>query len=473
MLRKLFCRQKVHPSSSSSSSLKINKEEDEDERKQDLVKRRSPGKLYFPMKVVRLHTLLKKYGKQRHPRIDTYEDLENKNDLVKWRYVSYGSTVIYISHEWMGTDHPNPGGTQMYHLLLLLERLQKGEIMRTDMDAFHSLIYKHNYTTTAKEWKRILNSEKTYIWYDGFCVPRSRRQDGFRSIPVYIERCDFMIILAPGCTHVDRIDPRTQRKMNLSYRTYRLQARCVFELFCAFLTTRGEDKSRPALLIRSGTGTPNWISSLECQKLAVGTSSFQCCENNHKTIKQCRRSLCLVVLDRLIEERARSLFLSKNYAEARFSLCFRNYWCRGLIDEDSQTSWSTVHDFKNALRWCAPRDLLWIDREGVPFLVFAASSNCPLVVQQALAQIEKVTDVKRRRSCIQGRVPKGGIVGLGITGGCTALIGAMMVSRPEIVSLLLKHGTLCSSAKRECFLSLLLESLYCVYIPTFVLAHFN
>ena len=35
---------------------------------------------------------------------------------------------------------------------------------------------------------------------------------------------------------------------------------------------------------------------------------------------------------------------------------------------------------------------------------------------------------------------KGGLIELGITGGMTALMDAMMISRPEIVSLLLEHG---------------------------------
>ena len=217
----------------------------------------------------------------------------------------------------------------MYHLLLLLERLLRGDVSRTDMDAFHSLVYKHNYTTTAKDWKRILDPEKTFIFYDGFCVPNDEREQGFRRIPEIIKRCDFMIILAPGCTHFDRIDPRTGRKMNLCYRTYRLSARCVYEMFSAFLTTRGGEQVRPALLVRSGEGTPMWVSPLECQKLATGTSTFECCANNHMQIKDCRRSLCLKSLDEMIERRARSLFASNNFAEARFTLCLRNYWCRG------------------------------------------------------------------------------------------------------------------------------------------------
>ena len=184
-----------------------------------------------PFRVVNLQTVVRRYGGQRHPRIDSYDVLKQSGELMEWRFVPVGSTVIYISHEWTGTDRPDHDGTQMYHLLLLLRRLQGGKISRTDMDAFHSLLYKHNHTTTAEEWKRMLNPEKTFLWYDGFCIPESRREDGFLSIPAYIQLCDFMIILAPGCTHFDRIDPRTQRKMNLCYRTYRLQVRCDTHIY--------------------------------------------------------------------------------------------------------------------------------------------------------------------------------------------------------------------------------------------------
>jgi hypothetical protein len=385
------------------------------------------------MRVLSLYTVMRMYGGQRHPSISLYEVLEE--DLIT--DVPDKSTIIYISHEWAGTDHPDPDGTQMYHLLLLLERLQNGEVPRTEMDVFHSLIYKQNHTTTAKEWKYILNSEKTFIWYDGFSVPRSRREDGFRSIPLYMRRCDFMIILAPGCTHFDRIDASTQRKMNLCYRTYRLRARCVLELFCAFLTTRGGEKARPALLVRSGTGNPNWISPLECQKLAVGTSSFQCCESNHTIIKICRRSDSLVILDRLIEERARSLFVSNNYAEARFSLCLRNYWCRGLIDEETKMSWNSIVDFKSSIRWSDIHDDAFVDREGFPLLGYVAMSDCTKIVQDILMEIRETSG---SHQLLRVRAPKEGLVGMGITGSCTVLGGAMMMSSPETVALLLEHG---------------------------------
>jgi hypothetical protein len=212
------------------------------------------------MKVMRLHMLFKLYGGQRHPKLLSFDMLKEKGALTEYKYVPPDSTLIFVSHEWVGLEHPDPRGDQMYHLVLLLERLQRGEVKQTDMDAFHSILYKQNYTTTSEEWKLMVDPEKTYIWHDGFSVPKEKRDDAFRFVHEIIKRCDFMIILVPGCTHFDKIDPRTGRKKNLCYRTYRLRARCVFEMFSAFLTTKGGEQVRPALLVRSGGGTPKWIS---------------------------------------------------------------------------------------------------------------------------------------------------------------------------------------------------------------------
>ena len=128
--------------------------------------------------VMLLHTLFKRYGGQRHPKIHPFEMLIEDNALTNVACIPPSSKIIYISHEWVGTAHPDPRGDQMYHLLLLLERLQRGDVSRTDMDAFHSLLYKHNYSTTAAEWKHVLDSQTTYIFYDGFsCRAKSESKD--------------------------------------------------------------------------------------------------------------------------------------------------------------------------------------------------------------------------------------------------------------------------------------------------------
>jgi hypothetical protein len=411
------------------------------EEEEDTSSLRSEDAPPLEMTVVKLHRLFKLYGGQRHPKIGTYADFEAYGELTEWRYVPHGSTIIYISHEWVGTDHSDPDGSQMYHLLLLLERLQKGDISRTDMDAFHSLLYKHNYTTTTEEWKRILNSEKTFIWYDGFCVPRSRREEGFQSITSYIQKCDFMIILAPGCTHFDKIDPRTQRKMSLCYRTYRLRARCVFELFCAFLSTRGGEKARPALLVRSGTGNPKWISALECLKLAVGTSVFECCETNHTQIKMCLKSVVRVLLEKMIKERTESLFKVHDFALARFHKTLSVWWLRGLprgkLDLDSVSS--STQAFRQHLHWDSVKDGMWFDRCGISIFMYAVANNNIPVLCELLDELE-TSDPSLRAKRLKGEVPAQGVRSLGITGRITTLVAAMGFASSEFVSLLLEHG---------------------------------
>ena len=112
---------------------------------------------------------------RRHPEIEPYEELRDRGELVLWKYVPPDSKMIYISHEWVGIDHPDPKGNQMYHLLLLLERLQRDDVVRTHMDAFHSLLYKHNHTTTAEDWKNMLDPQKTYIFTTD-SVPKEERE---------------------------------------------------------------------------------------------------------------------------------------------------------------------------------------------------------------------------------------------------------------------------------------------------------
>ena len=101
-----FRKAKVNPIISSVE------EEEQDERTEE-----------FSMHVVKLHTLLKVYGGQRHPEIESYDVWKERGDLKEYRYVPPDSTTIYISHEWAGTDRPDPDGTQMYHLMYVLKRL--------------------------------------------------------------------------------------------------------------------------------------------------------------------------------------------------------------------------------------------------------------------------------------------------------------------------------------------------------------
>ena len=173
------------------------KEEEEEQRLDEARERKGKsGRIYAML----LHDFLQKFGGHRFPKIQSHETYMKEGILTEFAFIPRGARIIYVSHEWVGTDHSDPRGNQFKHLVQLLERLRRGEIERTDMAALHSLLYKYNHTTTAEDWKRMLDPQNTYIFYDGFCVPREDREKAFRMIPEYIKRCDFMIILAPGCT---------------------------------------------------------------------------------------------------------------------------------------------------------------------------------------------------------------------------------------------------------------------------------
>ena len=150
------------------------------------------------IQVISLHDFQMELGGHRFPKIKSHETYRKEGLIKDYSFLDSDSILLFISHEPVGTDHRDPRGEQIGHGTRVLRRLGKGEVKRTDMDPFHSLVYKQTFTTTGEEWKCMLNPEKTYIWYDGFSVPKEKRDDAFRFVHEIIKRCDFMIILVPG-----------------------------------------------------------------------------------------------------------------------------------------------------------------------------------------------------------------------------------------------------------------------------------
>lgn len=386
-----------------------------------------------------LHTMIEKYGEQRYPHVDNFETLRKQDNLVEWENIPLGSTKIYISHEWTSSSHPDRDGTHTYHLLQVIKRLQTKKIDRVDMDTFHVLLYKHKYTTISSEWSEILNPETTYLWYDICCCPGYH--DTFQNTFDCVSACDFTIILVPGCKHYDRINPQTKRKQHMCYRTYRLRARCVLEMFGAFLTTKGGRRAKPMLLVRNGSGTPNWISPLECQKLKVGMSTFRCCETNHARSETCSRINAEKCLGNMIDTRAESLFEVGRYEEARMTICLKQWWLRGFENHIKTRVKYTSETFKkDELRYYSPLDGEWFDRCDYPILLYAVLSNRTVVVKELLESISRFDDPMKRKKYLCSRIPDKGLSCLGFTGRTTALHCAMSGASWEVVTLLLEFG---------------------------------
>ena len=137
------------------------------------------------------------------------------------------------------------------------------------------------------------------------------------------------MIVAPGCLHADRRDPDTKLRTKTCYRTYRNRGWCVLEMMCSL---HSREKAHPALLITSAEGTPEWVSSLEALKLAVGLCDFTCCQRNHKfgdKIVPCDRGITREILETLIASKVKHLFKTENIKLARLTHCGTQWWTRG------------------------------------------------------------------------------------------------------------------------------------------------
>jgi len=484
----------------------------------------------YPMYVLRVSRLIEMYergeGDEHSPPImEVHQSLLQKDLLVKRRELPASAKVIFVSHEWLGWDHPDPSGVQLRTLVKVLLRLLKGEIKRVDIDGFHSVVYKHSFQTKCSEWKDILSD--AYVWVDWMSMPQAAvedenentkkylkaKQDGgraIRSIPGYVELSSFMLVLCPEGVHADRMDAyKPEEKAVTCYRTWRSRGWCLLELFACYFSVR---KSHPTLLVRSEDGTPQWISNLECLKLVVGHANFTCCDRNHviTTATQkiahgddtagnekpteaddaakddimdsseetkcdtntvpCDKPVVLSIMQRLMRKCTTRLFERPDTRTlARLHLSMRRLWLRGLLkyhqgdaaelsiflngsdtyerDENdgsvllvssSSTEHSCIRSLRRRLRWDVNVDGDWFDAGGVSLLMYAILFHDEIAVSNLLASLP--TDGPVRHVRLASRLPKEGVLSLGLPGSCTALMVAVSSSTPTIARLLLEHG---------------------------------
>ena len=122
------------------------------------------------MWLISLETLLMLYGKGSKVHImEVHQELKSRNFLTRWQDAPSDAEIVFVSHEWLSWAHPDPEGEQLRVLCHVLERLKKG-ILDTEMDPLHTMLYKHKFTTTGKDWKRLL--KRTYLWVDWFSMPQ-------------------------------------------------------------------------------------------------------------------------------------------------------------------------------------------------------------------------------------------------------------------------------------------------------------
>eukprot|EP00939_MAST-03C_sp_MAST-3C-sp1_P001710 g1710.t1 len=422
----------------------------------------------YPMELISYDTFYQFYGPGgTKKRLEPHQVLKERGDLVSWASIcdDQETTIAFISHEWLAWDHPDKDNKQTHTLCEALRRLKEGKVDKVGMSQMHQLLYKQNVTTNTKEWPRIL--KKTYLWFDWLSMPQPGAEktkekkdalkkagsDAIRSIPAYVERSDFTIILAPYGVHENR-------KSRAYYKTWRTRGWCVLELFASFFS---RDSKYPNLLIRSAEGTPQWIPSFDALMLSCGNCNFSCCERDHvsttatdeaKGVKinepiSCDKPVVYDILSMLLDKKVAHLREQKRMTLASAFSCMRPWWLRNLRDAKGAGEKEVLRpenandlvSFQKSIWWDTEKTT-WIDKGGVPLLLYATTANNLDATRAVLDAMRRALGHDRKGLLreIDRPIPKEGMVEVGWPGLANALHVAMCWASPQVVSCLLEYG---------------------------------
>ena len=102
--------------------------------------------------------------------VEPQQILKARGDVIRWADLPENAVIVFVSHEWAGWDHPDPDGVQVKTLCRIISRFEAGGIEKVEMEALHSLIYKHNLITRKEEW--IETMKNLYVWFDWLSMPQ-------------------------------------------------------------------------------------------------------------------------------------------------------------------------------------------------------------------------------------------------------------------------------------------------------------
>lgn len=199
----------------------------------------------------------------------SHEELKKQGRL--WKRTKEFS-CIFVSHQWLGYSHPDPQNEQLPVLQKALRNILKGLHVSTDVA---SQFFGDRKVLSNEER---LQLKDAYIWLDWFSVPQIMeavpldKLDGdfgtesmptwalspksvgttfsrmtsmttqelvISSIPLFVEACDFFVVLVPAATHTE-----TMQRCNFS--TWLSRGWCRCEMWCNMLS----DSEIPVVVIK-------------------------------------------------------------------------------------------------------------------------------------------------------------------------------------------------------------------------------
>lgn len=192
-------------------------------------------------------------------RVQPHEDLMEAGDLCIF-HESLGK-AMFASHQWVTSQHPDPNFEQLQVLQDALKNMLSGA-KPVSLPPAIEIFWGRVKCPTAADF----NKSEVYLWYDYFSIPqheskREHRENAIQSIPSYISKCFFFVILCPLI--------QLGRNRNLNFSTWAERGWCRLERMARDLTR--EDGFVIAVQVASSPTLAPYLCGLGA---APGSGSF-------------------------------------------------------------------------------------------------------------------------------------------------------------------------------------------------------
>jgi len=253
--------------------------------------------------------------------------------------------ILFASHQWLSYDHPDPFSVQLHALQAMVRTIITDEAVdavfdSNEWDAFAKGVDTRKNVSQAhaqaiREESRASvmlltpkifaqDLKKSFVWFDYFSIPqrrdagvaeaaltgvggKSRRAStqnsqlrAIKSIPYYIERATYFVVVAPPTTHRD-----TKARCDLE--TWRSRGWCRLEEVANYLAL---ERMNPIVLTEGKVAVQEfadfWSFRANSREGAVGCGNFTC-EGDRKVCVEILHSMWMAKLKQYKAENNRMM----------------------------------------------------------------------------------------------------------------------------------------------------------------------
>ncbi|CAK9071054.1 unnamed protein product [Durusdinium trenchii] len=194
----------------------------------------------FPMYVVKVSDFLQMTGTP-----EAHDSLLQKGLLHQWEP---GMFTLFVSHQWLGSQHPDPAGQQLGVLRVALRRILEQSLqVEEDLTSIKPAALLDPEQIKRLSKPTLQQIERGYLFIDWFAIPqitarlpgvneestRSSAALAVQSIPAYVEAADLFLALVPELLHADT-------GLICSYSSWLSRGWCRAELWCRLLSNKSD-----------------------------------------------------------------------------------------------------------------------------------------------------------------------------------------------------------------------------------------